>query len=299
MRPRTATAAIALSALLAGGCSASPAPARPGTPSASPAATTTPRLAGVDLPPPLAPPSGTLSVSSQQVTYNREGRSLRTVVWAPERSGRYPAVLFSHGLNGAPEQFGALLKGWAAAGFVVIAPTYPHTTRGAADFDVYDVLNQPADASFVLGQVLAGPIGKRVDAGRLAAAGHSAGAITTVGLFTTGRDARLRAGIVLAGSGLGVGTAFSGTPAALLFVHGDADSLVSYASGKATYDLVPWAKAMLTIPGGNHNDPYLRPGTAGFQTVARSTLQFLRLELYGDQAARAALAPSGDLDSHL
>jgi pimeloyl-ACP methyl ester carboxylesterase len=147
--------------------------------------------------------------------------------------------------------------------------------------------------------VLAGPLGKRIDADRIAAAGHSAGAITTVGLFTTARDPRLRAGVVLAGSGLGVGTAFSGTPAALFFVHGDQDPLVSYASGKATYELVPWAKAMLTIPGGNHNDPYLQPGSPSFSTVSRRTLQFLRLELYGDQSARASLSPSTELDSHL
>lgn len=285
------------------GCSAAPASApahRTGpTPTPSPAVSARPGLASVELPAPLAVPSAAYPVSSQQVTYTRGGRTLRTVVWLPDAPGRLPAVLFSHGLNGAPEDFAPLLKGWAAAGFAVIAPAYPKTTRGAADFDVLDVLNQPADASYVLGQVLAGPLGRRIDAGRLAAAGHSAGAITTVGLFSAARDARLRAGIVLAGSGLGVGTGFSGVPAALLFVHGDADSLVSYASGKATYDLVPWSKAMLTIPGGNHSDPYLRAGSAPFRTVSRSTLAFLRLELYGDQSARKALTSSGDLDSHL
>ncbi|MEV8514043.1 chlorophyllase [Dactylosporangium sp. NPDC051484] len=299
MRPRIAIAIVALSAALTAGCSGGPAPAHQVTPAPTPTGTAMPRLAAVELPPPLALPTSPLSVSSQQVTYTREGRTLRTLIWAPDRPGHYPAVLFSHGLNGTPEEFAPLLKGWAQAGFVVIAPAYPNTTRGAPSLDVYDVLNQPADASFVLGRVLAGPIGQRIDAKRLAAAGHSAGAITTVGLFTAGRDPRLRAGIILAGSGLGVGTDFSGTPAALLFVHGDADPLVSYASGKATYDDVPWAKAMLTIPGGNHNDPYLQPESPAFKTVADSTLQFLRLELYGDQAARSAFTPTADLDSHL
>jgi fermentation-respiration switch protein FrsA (DUF1100 family) len=301
MRPRLLAAAV-LSVALTAGCSATapaPAPARrvASAPSVAPSAAGA--LAAVQLPPPLALPPPGLSVSSQQVTYNREGRSLRTVIWTPDRPGRYPAVLFSHGLNGTPEEFAPLLKAWSAAGFVVIAPAYPHTSKGAPGFDVYDVLNQPADASYVLGQALAGPLAKRIDPDRLAAAGHSAGAITTVGLFTAGRDARLRAGVILAGSGLGVGTAFSGTPAALFFVHGDADPLVSYASGKATYDLVPWAKAMLTIPGGNHNDPYLRPSAQSYQAVAQSTLQFLRLELYGDKAAASAFTSTAQLDSHL
>lgn len=181
----------------------------------------------------------------------------------------------------------------------MIAPAYPNTTRGTPRLDVYDVLNQPADASFVLSQVLAGPLSKRIAADRIAAAGHSAGAITTVGLFTAGRDARLHAGIILAGSGLGVGTAFAGTPASLLFVHGDADPLVSYASGKATYDVVPWSKAMLTVPGGNHNDPYLRPGTPAFNEVRSLTLAFLRLELYGDPAARQQLPHDASFDDRL
>ncbi|WP_433613821.1 alpha/beta hydrolase family protein [Dactylosporangium sp. CA-139114] len=295
---RRLAAAVCLLALLSG-CSTAPAPARRVVASPSVAPTVPGALAPVQLPPSLTLPPPGLSVSSQQVTYTRESRVLRTVVWTPDRPGRYPAVLFSHGLNGTPEEFAPLLQSWAAAGFVVIAPAYPNTTRGAVNFDVYDVLNQPADASFVLGQVLAGPLGKRIDAGRLAAAGHSAGAITTVGLFTSGRDKRLRAGVVLAGSGLGVGTDFQGTPAALFFVHGDADPLVTYDSGKATYDLVPWAKAMLTIPGGNHDDPYLSPSSASYPTVAKSTLEFLRLELYGDAAARSSLASTAELDSHL
>ncbi|MEU7870680.1 chlorophyllase [Dactylosporangium sp. NPDC049140] len=298
LRSRALVAALGVAVLL-GGCTTAPAPARSVSAPPSAAATVRPGLAAVQLPPPLAlPPSG-LSVSSQQVTYTRQGRSLRTVIWSPDRPGRYPAVLFSHGLNGTPESFAPLLKSWAAAGFVVIAPAYPNTSRGAASFDVYDVLNQPADATYVLSQVLSGQLGKRIDSDRLAAAGHSAGAITTVGLFTESRDTRLRAGVILAGSGLGVGTDFQGTPAALFFIHGDADPLVTYESGKATYDQVPWAKAMLTIPGGNHDDPYLSPAAAAYQTVTKSTLQFLRLELYGDQAARSSFTPTAELDSHL
>ncbi|MET7394713.1 chlorophyllase [Dactylosporangium sp. NPDC005572] len=292
--------AALLAVSLLAGCSGDPSShwVAPSSPTPSAGTTQQPKLAAVELPAPLAAPTGSVSVSQQEVTYSRDGRTLRTVIWLPDRPAKAPAVVFSHGLNGAPEHFATLLRQWASAGFVVIAPAYPNTTRGAK-LDVYDVLNQPADASYVLGQVLAGPLGRRIDADRLAAAGHSAGAITTVGLFAGDRDKRLRAGIVMAGSGLGVGLAFSGTPAAMLFVHGTADPLVSYASGKAAYDAVPWSKAMLTIPGGNHNDPYLSPGSASFQTVATATLAFLRLELYGDEAARRSLEPTSDLDSQL
>ena len=128
---------------------------------------------------------------------------------------------------------------WSSAGFVVIAPAYPGTTRGAPTLDVGDVLNQPADASFVLTQALAGPLTDIMDPERLGAAGHSAGGITTVGLFTTSRDARLRSGVVLAGAAIGVGSGFSGAAVPLLFVHGDADEVVSYASGKEIFEAAP------------------------------------------------------------
>jgi fermentation-respiration switch protein FrsA (DUF1100 family) len=281
------------------GCTGQPAPARWVTPSPSAPGPVAPRLAQVTPLSPLPAPSAALDVSRQEITYRREGRVLRTVIWMPSTTTKVPAVVFSHGLNGTPESFSPLLTAWAAAGFAVIAPAYPNTTRSAPRLDVYDVLNQPADASFVLSQVLAGPLGKRIDGDRLAAAGHSAGAITTVGLFTAGRDARLHAGIILAGSGLGVGTAFTGTPASLLFVHGDADPLVSYASGKATYDVVPWSKAMFTVPGGNHNDPYLRPAASSFTEVRSLTVAFLRLELYGDASARQQLPRGPSFDDRL
>ncbi|GAA3226223.1 alpha/beta hydrolase family protein [Dactylosporangium siamense] len=305
MRRRSAalpTLLLALAlALVSGvsGCTGQPSPARWVTPSPSLPGGAAPRLAQVTPLSPLPVPTAALDVSRQEITYQREGRVLRTVIWMPSTSAKVPAVVFSHGLNGTPESFAPLLTAWAAAGFAVIAPAYPNTTRSAPRLDVYDVLNQPADASFVLSQVLAGPLGKHIDSDRLAAAGHSAGAITTVGLFTAGRDARLHAGIILAGSGLGVGTAFSGTPASLLFVHGDADPLVSYASGKATYDVVPWSKAMLTVPGGNHNDPYLRPGVSSFTEVQSLTIAFLRLELYGDASARRKLPRGPSFDDQL
>jgi fermentation-respiration switch protein FrsA (DUF1100 family) len=48
-----------------------------------------------------------------------------------------------------------VLARWAQAGFVVAGPKYPHTWYGAADFDALDIVNQPADASHVLDQLLA------------------------------------------------------------------------------------------------------------------------------------------------
>ncbi len=211
-------------------------------------------------------------------------------------AGRFPVVLFSHGLGARPDDYQPLLSRWAAAGFVVVAPAYPHTSRGVPNYQVLDVLNQPADASHVLTEVLAldtrvgDPFQGRLATDRVGAAGHSAGGITTIGLFTAGRDERFDAGIVLAGSALGVGTAFSGPVAPQLFVHGQLDDVVSHQAGKAAYDQVPWPKAMLSLPNGDHGQSLLRAGDRAFAVVVETTVEFLRWSLYGDPEAKRRLS---------
>jgi dienelactone hydrolase len=231
-------------------------------------------------------------VAQRTLDLDRDGRRLDVTVWYPRAERRFPLVLFSHGLGGLPSDYADLLRGWAAAGFVVAAPAYPGTSGNAVDRDPLDVVNQPADASYVIGRVLAldaragDPLRGRLATDRVAAAGHSAGGITTVGLFTRSRDPRLDAGIVLAGSSLGMGTGFSGPAAPQLFVHGERDDVVSYAAGKAAYDAVPWPKALLSLPEGDH---LLRAGGSSWDVVAEATVEFLRWTLYGDAAARSRL----------
>jgi fermentation-respiration switch protein FrsA (DUF1100 family) len=84
---------------------------------------------------------------------------------------------------------------------------------------------------------------------------------------------------------------FSGPPTPLLFEHGDRDSLVPIATGRLTFDAVPWPKAFVTLRGQGHIDAYLKPESAGFPTVAATTAEFLRSSLAGDAAAAAALRP--------
>jgi len=256
-------------------------------------------------------PGRAFAVGVRLLSANRGGdRPLTVTVWYPAggraggtpkagaaaAKGRFPVVVFSHGLTGVPGDYRALVTRWAAAGFVVVAPAYPHTSRGVARFDVLDVVNQPADAAYVLSRVLAldgaagDPLRGHLNRDRIAAAGHSAGGITTVGLFTAGRDERLDAGIVLAGNALGVGDGFTGPAAPLLFVHGDADPVTPYGLAKAAYARAPWPKAFLTMPGEGHTDPYLRPDAQGFAAVSATTVDFLRWTLYGDAAAGHRLA---------
>ena len=293
-------AALLLAATIAlSGCGSTQGKAAPLTAASGPAAS-----AAAPAIPAGRAPSRTFEVATRTDTYTRDGtRVLKTTAWYPKTAGKYPLVVFSHGLQGLPADFAPLLKRWAAAGFVIVAPAYPKTSRGAAEFDVLDVLNQPADASFVLTQALAGPLKGLIDPARIGAAGHSGGAITTIGLFTIGRDERLRAGIVFAGAAIGVGTNFIGAPVPLFFVHGDSDEVVSFASGKAVFDALRWPKALLTLPGEGHSAPFQREGNASYKAVSSSTMDFLRYSLYGDAEAKARLTndakPAGQLDNRL
>ena len=206
-------------------------------------------------------------------------------------TGQWPIVLFSHGLQLSPDDYIDLLHGWAAAGFVVVAPIYPYTASTVADYVPEDTVNQPADASCVLTAILADPtLRSHVDATRIAAAGHSAGGQTVVGEFTDHRDPRLTAGIVLAGDFIAPNERFTGTATPILFVHGDADARVPYAHGQAVYAIDPWPKAFLTLIAQNHLDPYLDSQTAAFTLVLASTTDFLRWALNGDIAAKQRLA---------
>lgn len=291
---RRALAIVPVAALALGlaGCSGGSPSGRPVTPPTVTApAVPPPTPSGEPIPRGTAP-ARTFAVDSRELTVRRDGRRIEVTVWYPKGERRFPLVLFSHGLGGRPSDYAELLREWAAAGFVVAAPAYPRTNGDAADRDPLDVLNQPADASAVIDRVLgldrrAGdPLRGRLATDRIAAAGHSAGGITTVGLFTRDRDPRLDAGIVLAGSSLGMGTGFRGGAAPQLFVHGERDDVVSYAAGKAAYDAVPWPKALLSLPEGDH---LLRTGGDSWGVVADATVDFLRFTLYGDAAARERL----------
>jgi dienelactone hydrolase len=294
-----AAAVVALALVVPlGGCvsvrwagGAAPTSSPTAVPSSASAAAPPPRPAG-------SAPTRPFAVGVRHLDLARgPDRPLPTTLWYPRGPGKFPLVLLSHGLTGLPQQFATIGTRWAAAGFVVAAPAYPHTASGVATFDITDVINQPMDASYVLDEVLAldsrpgDPLAGHLDPTAVAAAGHSAGGYTTTALLTSQRDSRLRAAIVLAAGLLG-GT-YGGAPIPVLFVHGDADQTVSYRDGgRAAYDALPWPKAFLTMRGGDHGG-YLTPGNRGFDQVVETTTDFLRWSLYGDPAAGARLRGDG------
>ncbi|MFD6663989.1 alpha/beta hydrolase [Micromonospora chalcea] len=207
---------------------------------------------------------------------------------APFAAGRFPVVIYSHGLRSLPALHAALTSRWAAAGFVVVAPAYPRTNLRARHYTRDDVRNQPADAWRLvrhlvrLGARPGDPLGAHLAVDRFAAAGHSAGGHTSLGMFASGQPSPLRAGIVIAGGRMVAG--FSRPLAPMLFVHGSADRIVPESIGRAAYARCLGPAAFLSLRGQGHGE-YLTPGRSGFAQVLATTTDFLRWTLYADRAA--------------
>ncbi|GAA2613461.1 alpha/beta hydrolase family protein [Paractinoplanes durhamensis] len=283
---RLAWAAVALVLVLTtGGCSRSPVPEAGSPPATAPA----------EFPP--MPDYPTYPVGVRRLDLHRgHSRPLPTLIFYPATptgtapaAGRFPLVLFSHGLSGSAERYSAA---FAAAGFIVAAPTYPHTSEFTTDFRRADIVHQPADARYVLSRVLrlnytrTDPLWHRIDAEHQAAIGHSAGGYTTTGLFTAGHDPRLRAGIVMAG--WAAPGAFAGPPARMLFLQGTADPVVPRTVSHAAWERIPWPKAYMFLRHNSHAT-YLRPGDLGYDTMRVTVIDFLRWTLTGDESARRRL----------
>ncbi|MDG4804916.1 alpha/beta hydrolase [Micromonospora sp. WMMD980] len=211
-------------------------------------------------------------------------------VWAgaPVATGRFPVVVYSHGLRSLPALHAPLTSRWASAGLVVVAPTYPRTNRRARNFSRDDVRNQPGDAWRLvrhlvrLGTRLGDPLGAHLATDRLTVAGHSAGGHTTLGMFASAPPVPLRAAIVIAGGRPVIGPVRPLAP--VLFVHGTADKIVPQSIARAAYARCLGPAAFLSLRGQGHGE-YLGPGRPGFPEVLATTTDFLRWTLYGDRAA--------------
>ena len=166
-----------------------------------------------------------------------KSRSLHTTIWYPTGSkGPFPLIVFAHGNRGTGKGYELLLSAWAAAGYVVAAPDFPVSSLDLPGIaGLSDIEQQPGDVSFVITKVLAldrakGGLGRIIDRSRIGVAGHSFGAVTTLGVAYRSccRDKRIKAAISMSGTPLIHGTDFKGIRTPLLLIHGDADATVSY-----------------------------------------------------------------------
>ncbi|NND68463.1 MAG: hypothetical protein HKN19_12820 [Halioglobus sp.] len=203
----------------------------------------------------------------------------------------YPLMVLSHGLGGAVGNLLPLAESLASRGYIVALPSFPLTNSATPGGPVgQDVQNQPADVSFIIDQLLLDSatqgqlLRKAIDATRIAAGGHSNGAITTYGLVAHSccRDRRVGAALILAG----VASPFSGgeydlsdTPPVLV-VHGINDPLINYnQSVRTTNELMP-PRGFLSLVQADHGS-FLNAADVAFAVLAPAVADFLDGALRG------------------
>ncbi len=178
------------------------------------------------------------------------------------RGHRFPLIVFSHGYLASGPAYVSVLDRFVSRGYVVAAPTFPLSSGGAPGGPkAGDYLNQPADVSFVLTRVLrlarqGHGLRRTIDRGDIGAAGHSLGAITTLGVAANSccLDRRIDAASEWSGALLPFpgGSFFPKRTPPFLFVHGEADGTLPYSGSAAGYAQASPPKAFLTLEDAPH-----------------------------------------------
>ena len=202
-------------------------------------------------------------------------RRLDVTVWYPQdrEYAPYPLLVYSHGFSSSRREAAYLNQHLASLGYVVVAADYPLTNmRAPGGPQVKDVVNQPADVSFLIDSLLqlsadtGHLLHEQVDPERIGALGLSLGGLTTtLAVFHPElRDSRIKAAVSIAGP------TFVFTPAfyrhhelPFLMLAGDIDALVPYGANAAPVpERVPGGE-LVALRAGSHT------GFAGPAAVMR------------------------------
>jgi predicted dienelactone hydrolase len=248
---------------------------------------------------------------------------LPTEVWypAPARSARasaslrppYPLLVFSQGFGLPVSAYSHLLRHWAAAGFVVAAPTYPYTAP-PGPLDEADIINHPAELRAVVTALTNGstkhgsPLAGLVNGAEVGLVGHSDGGDVSLAVAanTCCHDSKVKAVALLSGAELSSfgGAYFVGPQVPLLVVQGSDDLVNVPACSVQLYDQAKAPKFYLDLLGAGHRGPYIdkpsargvsRHADAAYQAiVAKVATDFFDAELKGAKAALASLVRAGD-----
>jgi fermentation-respiration switch protein FrsA (DUF1100 family) len=240
-------------------------------------------------------------------------RSLLTVIRYPEgrgasgswaAGGPFPLVMFAPGFRQCSGTYENLLQAWASAGYVVASVDFPRTScQVAATAYEPDLVNQPGDVSYVLGQLLAlsaqrdGFFSGRLNPREVAAAGQSDGGDTVAALGGNAccQDHRLKAVAVLSGAEWPPmpGRYFPGAAPPMLFVQGSADTINPPWTSVQLYRADQGLRYYLDLFGADHMVPYTGDSSVE-RLVARVTLAFWGRYLLGDKAAMSTITRTAD-----
>ena len=221
-------------------------------------------------------------------------------------AGPFPLVVFGHGFAETPTAYARLLDAWARAGYVVAAPLFPLTQKyvpgGRREADL---INQPADMSFVISRTLAENelpasfLHGLIVPDLIAVAGQSDGAATALAdaYDPAFADPRIRAAIILSGaelSNIDDAIPFPSHGPALLATQGSRDTINEPAATHRYFDLAPRPKFLLTMIGATHLPPYTTQQPY-LRVVERVTIAFLDHFLRAKHASLVRMRDSGNV----
>lgn len=235
-----------------------------------------------------------------------DSRTLVTTIMMPADTSRKPAplIVLAHGSDGNPNKFTELIGSWAAAGYVVAAPLFPRSSDVGGNL-TSDVVNQPADVSFVIDRLLhdnkdrKSNLYRRIDPRHIGLAGLSLGGFTAYGLVfnTCCRDPRIKATIIMSGvPGPFPGGTYDYTskPVPVFLMHGDRDELNLYPLSVSTYPKLAPPKWFVSLHGSGHATPYENSPDPNDDVVLATTLPFWDRYLRGNDEATERLIAAVD-----
>ncbi len=234
---------------------------------------------------------------------NRQRAVPVRLYWPNDINASVPLVVFSHGIGGSRRGYSYLGQHWASHGIASL-----HLQHVGSDRNLWfgnplglvgrlqdaaqerEAIERPRDLTFALDQLLASPLGERIDTKCIVAAGHSYGANTTLlaagarvernGKHVELHDERLCAAVLLSAP------PFYGEreparilgPVKLPTLHitatGDVIRIPGYWSGAedriAVFEAIgSRPKALAVFEGGSHSMFTDRPGTGGTELNPR------------------------------
>lgn len=220
-------------------------------------------------------------------------------------NGPFPLVVFGPGYDETPAAYTPLLRSWAAAGFVVAAPTFPLTasTTPGGPLNEADLVNQPADEQYLITRMITAastagnPLQGLVNPSEVGVTGQSDGGNTALAIGYVGafRDPRVKAVAVLSGASYpfeDYGDWFPAGSPPLLAVQGTADAINPPGYTNSFFSEAPRPKYLLCLEGAGHLQPYTAVN-AYEQVTSSVTIDFFDRWLYGSAASLPKMLAAG------
>lgn len=218
-------------------------------------------------------------------------------------------VIFSHGAGAWPMGYATLLDLWAKAGFLVVAPLHVDSQKHPRRADYTLQTAFPARLADLAGA--SAYAAKAAPGLPVAAAGHSYGSLMSLirGGALTGvvpaQDPSVKAVLCFSSPGVIRGlinpTAYQGVKGPMMMITGDQDVMPGvfddWHEHLYPFETSPAGDKYAWIGKGVDHGLAHHADAPGFAAAAALSATFLKAEVLGDSAAKAALASQGSTDA--